>query len=104
MAKEIPIKAEPEEFRNACSDGYVYGICTYYGDKATKKLHVYVELGKEVSLSDRNKSDLFSDRKKFIGCTVYASLTREEVDEGKFIGKLGEDIDVTVMLVDQISN
>ena len=93
---EIEVKPLDElYFKEAESEGYVYGTLQKYADARWTTFYVFAWLGKRVRYRGRTSDNPLTNYKKFINCTVRVALTQELLDEEKF---LAEEGGVTVIL------
>ncbi len=75
----IEIKADPEEFALAQSNGAVYGKII-----RSAVFFVYAELGTKIIYKQRRRDDPNTEYKKFSGCTIYYAENLEKLDRGEF--------------------
>jgi|GEM_PF-5051119 len=86
----IDVKIPEEEFTEAQSDGYVYGVRVVRSSNEgisksslnTRCLYVYVKLGKRIE--DRSFRAKNGKAKLFNGCTVFYALKDEDLDNQNY--------------------
>ncbi|MBD2319897.1 hypothetical protein [Phormidium tenue] len=86
----IDVKIPEEEFTEAQSDGYVYGVRVVRSSNEgiskssfnTRYLYVYVKLGKRIE--DKSFRAKNGKTKLFTGCTVFYALKDEDLDNQNY--------------------
>lgn len=93
---ELRIRAlDRDEFEAAESNGYVYGTYSRYVDNKLTTFYVFINLGREVAYKDRPTDDPNTSYRKFVGSTVRAANTPEQLDRRKYLFVLS-DVDVII--------
>jgi hypothetical protein len=97
----IDVKVPEEEFTEAQSDGYVYGVRVVRSNEGSLKsslntrcLYVYVKLGRRIE--DRSFRAKNGKTKLFIGCTVFYALKDEDLDNQNYCD-IQYDLEVRVL-------